>query len=139
MPSKLAHHDWEKIQERNLQYVAYTRPKMRLGFVSEEEIKPSGSLIEPSAIMTELTNTEYAVCRVTGREISQAPGYNDLTKFRVKTLSKIEETSPEENAKEINKVEKTNKKNKFNLFESLASFLEKDDGNMERLKKFLEE
>lgn len=140
MPSKLAHHDWEKIQERNLQYVAYTRPKLRLGFVSEDEIKPSGSLIEPSAIMTELTNTEYAVCRVTGREISQAPGYNDLTKFRVKTLSKIEETSPEENAKEITVThEETDKKKKFNLFESLTEFLEKDNGNMERLKKFLEQ
>ncbi len=140
MPSKLAHHDWEKIQERNLQYVAYTRPKLRLGFVSEDEIKPSGSLIEPSAIMTELTNTEYAVCRVTGREISQAPGYNDLTKFRVKTLSKIEETSPEENAKEITVThEETEKEKKFNLFESLTEFLEKDNGNMERLKKFLEQ
>lgn len=139
MPSKLAHHDWEKIQERNLMYVAYTRPKLKLGFVSEEEIRPSGSLIEPSAIMTELTNAEYAISKVTGREISQSPGYTELAKFKVKTLQKIEETKPEENVKEIKKSENPNKKSKFNLFESLTTFLEKDDGNMERLKKFLEQ
>lgn len=139
MPSKLAHHDWEKIQERNLMYVAYTRPKLKLGFVDENEIRPSGSLVEPSAIMTELTNAEYAISKITGREISQSPGYSELAKFKVKTIQKIDDTKPEENVREINKVEKTNKKNKFNLFESLASFLEKDDGNMERLKKFLEE
>ena len=139
MPSKLAHHDWEKIQERNLMYVAYTRPKMRLGFVDEEEIRPSGSLIEPSAIMTELTNAEYAISKITGREISQTPGYTELAKFKVKTIQKIEDTKPEENVKEIKKTESPNKKNKFDLFESLTSFLEKDDGNMERLKKFLEQ
>ena len=138
MPSKLARRDWEKIQERNLMYVAYTRPKLKLGFVSEEEIKPSGSLIEPSSIITELTNAEYAVCRVTGREITQAPGYTEMAKFRVKTMEHIEETKPEENVKEIIHTDTKKKENKFNLFESLTSFLEKDEGNLDRLKKFLD-
>lgn len=35
MPSKNAKKDWEKLQERNLQYVAYTRAKSVLGFVTD--------------------------------------------------------------------------------------------------------
>ncbi|MBP5456554.1 MAG: ATP-dependent helicase, partial [Paludibacteraceae bacterium] len=54
MPSKLATHDWEKRQERNVQYVAYTRAKKKMGFISEKEIKPSGSSQDPDDIMTEL-------------------------------------------------------------------------------------
>jgi len=37
MPSKYANRDWEKEQERNLQYVAYTRAKKSLIFNSEFE------------------------------------------------------------------------------------------------------
>jgi hypothetical protein len=35
MPSKHAKKDWEKAQERNLMYVAYTRAKSVLGFVTD--------------------------------------------------------------------------------------------------------
>lgn len=35
MPSKHAKKDWEKLQEKNLMYVAYTRAKSVLGFVSD--------------------------------------------------------------------------------------------------------
>jgi superfamily I DNA/RNA helicase len=35
MPSKYAKKDWEKLQEKNLMYVAYTRAKSVLGFVSD--------------------------------------------------------------------------------------------------------
>ena len=39
MPSKFVKQDWEKEQERNLEYVAYTRPKKMLGFIySKDEI-----------------------------------------------------------------------------------------------------
>lgn len=37
MPSSLALKDWEKQQELNLIYVAYTRAKNRLGFIDEKE------------------------------------------------------------------------------------------------------
>jgi ATP-dependent exoDNAse (exonuclease V) beta subunit len=42
MPSKSAHMPWELEQEKNLQYVAYTRAKTYLGFLSEEEFKTRG-------------------------------------------------------------------------------------------------
>jgi hypothetical protein len=35
MPSKHAKKDWEKLQEKNLMYVAYTRAKSVLGFVGD--------------------------------------------------------------------------------------------------------
>ena len=54
MPSKLAVHNWEKQQEQNIMYVAYTRAKNLLGFVSEKEVKPNGSLQEPNEIINEL-------------------------------------------------------------------------------------
>ena len=40
MPSKLAKKEWEKITELNLIYVAITRAKKSLNFISENEFKP---------------------------------------------------------------------------------------------------
>ena len=54
MPSKLAVKDWEKLQEQNLIYVAYTRAKNKLGFISEKEIKPTGALQDPMLILNEM-------------------------------------------------------------------------------------
>lgn len=42
MPSKSAEMEWEKRQERNLMYVAYTRAKNYLSFLKESEIKDFG-------------------------------------------------------------------------------------------------
>jgi len=42
MPSKSAEKEWEKKQERNLMYVAYTRAKNYLSFLKESEIKDFG-------------------------------------------------------------------------------------------------
>ena len=41
MPSRLAHRDWEIKAEQNLIYVAYTRAKKTLNFISEKEFPPS--------------------------------------------------------------------------------------------------
>lgn len=41
MPSRLTHRDWEIKAEQNLIYVAYTRAKKSLNFISEEEFPPS--------------------------------------------------------------------------------------------------
>ena len=39
MPSKNATTNWERRQEKNLIYVAYTRAKNKLGFIDENEFK----------------------------------------------------------------------------------------------------
>ena len=41
MPSRFAHRDWEIKAEQNLIYVAYTRAKKTLNFISEKEFPPS--------------------------------------------------------------------------------------------------
>ena len=43
MPSRLAHRDWEIKAEQNLIYVAYSRAKKSLNFISEKEFAPSVS------------------------------------------------------------------------------------------------
>ena len=136
MPSKLATHDWEKLQERNLQYVAYTRPKMKLGFISEKEIHPSGSLLEPTVIINELSAIEQLVCRIMGREITETPGYTDLAKFRVQNIAEIEDTKPDENVVELPH-EDIKTDDGFDLLGNLSEFLKKDKDNLERLKTFL--
>lgn len=54
-------HDWEKIQERNLRYVAYTRAKTFLGFVSEDEIKPIGRAKCREGILKDVKEIETKV------------------------------------------------------------------------------
>jgi len=39
MPSKYAIKDWQKVQEENLRYVAYTRAKKRLSIITDWEMR----------------------------------------------------------------------------------------------------
>lgn len=39
LPSSYSTQEWQKVQERNLEYVAYTRAKKKLGFVTSSQIK----------------------------------------------------------------------------------------------------
>ena len=89
MPSSLAKQDWEKEQERNLQYVAYTRPKNVLGFVSEKEIPPCASLQQPQDILNDVRNIEMAVCRVTGREPSKNILQSEFSRFKIKHATNV--------------------------------------------------
>ena len=54
IPSKLAVLDWQKEEERHLQYVMCTRPKLSLNFVSEKEIRPHSAFTEGNSLYKEL-------------------------------------------------------------------------------------
>ena len=54
IPSKLAEMDWEKEEEKHLQYVMCTRPKHSLNFVSEKEIAPHNAFSENNNLYKEL-------------------------------------------------------------------------------------
>lgn len=54
MPSKLASLDWEKASEENLIYVAYTRAKKTLNFISEKDFPPDKSYSGTDALYSEL-------------------------------------------------------------------------------------
>lgn len=95
MPSKLALQEWEKSQEENLVYVAYTRAKHKLGFVSEREVPPCGSSQEPMAIINDLMYIENKICALLGTEPTVRMSNVDIAKFNIKNATKVEEPKKE--------------------------------------------
>jgi superfamily I DNA/RNA helicase len=135
MPSKLAHHDWEKIQERNLQYVAYTRPKNKLGFISEKEIPPSGSMLEPTAILDELKYIENKICKILGKTPMQPMNNAEIAKFNLKNATQIKDLHEKDNRIDISN-NSTEKCNNDMLLEQLLEFMKKSDNStIEKIKK----
>lgn len=111
MPSKLAHHDWEKIQEKNLIYVAYTRAKETLGFISEKEIKPSGSMQEPNEIINELNYIENKICQILGKEPIEKMELSEISRFNLKSATVIEENHNQNIIEKKNDVHTNNNNN----------------------------
>ena len=112
MPSKLAVHEWEKKQEYNIMYVAYTRAKNLLGFISEKEIKPFGMLSEPNAIINELAYFEKIVCTILGKEPMKKMETIELTRFKVQNIKEIEDLHKNDNTVDINNTILKNKTDK---------------------------
>ena len=137
MPSKLAHSDWERQQEENLIYVAITRPKQILGFISEKEIPASGSSQDPLVILNDLRGIEKQVCSILGKEPVPEDDNIELTKVRVKNATKIDEHSSElpQNTVKLNETKHIKPDDK--LLDMLSSYLG-NGGDMESLSKFLE-
>lgn len=106
MPSKLAKKDWEKDAEQNLIYVAYTRAKKKLGFISEREIKPFGISQGVDTILNELGIIEVLVCRVLGKTPTEQQDSVDVARFNLDNgLTKIEEGHEDDNCVSISSIE----------------------------------
>ena len=144
MPSKLAHHDWEKTQEKNLQYVAYTRAKNKLGFISEKEIPPSGSMLEPMAILDELKYIENKVCKVLGKEPMQPMNNAEIAKFNLKNATEIGDLHEHDNRIDISSNSYMEDEYDGNngddaLLGQLLEFMQRGDKSaVERVKKVME-
>ena len=123
MPSKLAVHNWEKLQEQNLMYVAYTRAKNLLGFVSEKEIKPSGTAQEPMDIINELSYIERKVCEITGKQPMERLENADLARFKLQNMTKLEDLHENDNTVELNKVEEKISNESNDLLSELENLL----------------
>ena len=123
MPSKLAVHDWEKLQEQNLMYVAYTRAKNLLGFVSEKEIKPSGTSQEPMDIINELSYIERKVCEITGKQPMERLENADLARFKLQNMTELEDLHENDNTVELNKVEKNISNESNDLLSELENLI----------------
>lgn len=147
MPSKLAHLEWEREQEENLIYVAITRPKQSLGFVSEKEIRPSGSLQEPNEILNEMQNIEKTVCRILNKEITpdnqtiaisrvQAQAAEDLTDVIHPKEENTIVMSKDEADKFTIKIDENKEVTTAELMSSIMQYLA-DDKSKEDLMKFL--
>ncbi len=96
MPSKLATKKWEIEQERNLMYVAYTRPKNKLCFVSEKEISPMCAGQDSSQIISELEMYERKVCKLLGKEPMERLENADLARFKLQNMTEISELDDNE-------------------------------------------
>lgn len=95
MPPKRLTREWEKIQEENLIYVAYTRAKHRLGFVNETEVPPAGSDLSDNAIVNDIAFIEQRVCKIYNREPVKDNASPELARFRLKTTAtKVEVIKP---------------------------------------------
>lgn len=109
MPSSLAKKEWEKNAEQNLIYVAYTRAKKKLGFISEEEIKPFGISQGEDKILNELSLIENLVCRVLGKTPVEQKECIEIARFNLNNgFTKIENNHKDDNHKIINNATNNN-------------------------------
>lgn len=134
MPSRLATQDWEKEQEQNLMYVAYTRAKYKLGFVSETEISPSAGMIDPSAALTELNYIENKICKLLNKTPQVIMDATEVAQYNLKSATIIEK-------KETNHAEISSNNNEDSDSETMKKLLElvKKKGGIEKFEKFLEQ
>lgn len=95
MPPKRVERKWEIEQEQNLIYVAYTRAKHILGFISEKECPPAGILENDEDIINAFKFYESKVCSILGKEPKADKPSVDLAEFRLRTATDI--PAPHEN------------------------------------------
>ena len=93
MPSKNATTKWEKRQERNLMYVAYTRAKNKLGFLDEKEFnynnQPNGTLdaLEAAVNFVLKKSTKKNITKKTAPKIVKKAKKIDITVLDGNTIS----------------------------------------------------
>lgn len=68
MPSPLATQDWELLQERNMEYIAITRAKYKLGYISEDELEINYKANNISEYLNDMAYIEKMICRLYGGE-----------------------------------------------------------------------
>lgn len=105
LPSKLARKEWEKKQEVNLQYVAYTRAKKMLGFFSEDLIRPSANLMEVSSILNDIRFIERKVCDVIGTNPVEKVDPVEYSRFKIKSATQIDDNTVEVHVIEMNSID----------------------------------
>lgn len=97
MPSKQAKEDWEITAEKNLIYVAYTRAKKTLNFISEEYFPPQMAYGASDDVEVIMSNAEG---KLKGLGITGDTGYNAtmLVKKKSSTVQPVRKTVPLSNA-----------------------------------------
>ena len=111
---------WIELQERNLSYVAYTRAKNTLGFISEEEFPPIGSFNDPTSIINELRVIENKIAPITGKAPLQTADSVELAKFNLRSATVIKTEVEDGNTIEISDTNSIKTDNQ--LLEELSLF-----------------
>lgn len=133
MPSRNAKQDWELEQELNLQYVAYTRAKNMLAFISEKEISPMAGLIDTSVVKTELSYIETVVNKILGKKTDSMMDEETFLKMKIKDATVIEE--PKVNVKTLDSPS-NNSDDDEEDYQEIINLLKKK-GGLKKLKEFL--
>lgn len=124
MPMKSAKKDWEIASEENLIYVAYTRAKKTLTFISENEIKPFGAIDNPDAILEELELIENVVCKLLDKEPINQADKVQLSRFNISSgLTKIDLNIIDENKVELGSVKNFNNIDDSDLLSELEELM----------------
>lgn len=118
MPQKYAKTKSEIQQERNLIYVAITRAKHKLCYVSEKEFPPVRVLDNDSDELTEFKYIESMVCKLYNKEPYEPIANAEISKFRLNNATKIESVHKNDNKKTITQ---PNKKDKRKLIDKLLN------------------
>lgn len=112
MPSKYAKKDWEKRQEENLRYVAYTRAKTKLGFIADSEIEGFGE--NEGNTITNLKKLEEKINTILHKKPITLNAENPyVAKEIIRHATKIEK--PKHETKILSFSETIEKKNKSSL------------------------
>lgn len=90
MPSSRAERDWEIEQEKNLEYVAYTRTKMKLGFISEKELPPSRGMLDANKMVHDLTVIENQICKVLNKQPLVQMSGPELVREKMNKLTEVD-------------------------------------------------
>lgn len=141
MPSKLARTEVEKQQELNLIYVAYTRAKNMLGFISDKEVK---GLSKPLEIINDMNEIEGLVCHVLGKtpmpddeiEIGTVEEKNEESSDDDTSQLMVSNQDDEENT-ELRVKTSDNKDKPNNEMNGLLESYLKKGGDIKKLKEFL--
>ena len=110
MPQKYAKTKSEIQQERNLIYVAITRAKHKLCYVSEKEFPPVRVLDNDSDELTEFKYIESMVCKLYNKEPYEPIANAEISKFRLNNATKIESVHKNDNKKTITQPTKSKRK-----------------------------
>jgi superfamily I DNA/RNA helicase len=97
MPSNLAILPWEKQQEANIEYVAYTRAKESLCFISEKEVRPTGVQSDATEIIKDMKYIENRVCRILGKQPMQEMNNAEIARIELQNVKPMEDLHEKDN------------------------------------------
>lgn len=137
MPSKMAKKDWEIEQEQNITYVAYTRAKKKLAFVSEKEVSPSAAMIDTNVARTELAYIEKTISKFTGKIPITEMTDVEASEYAIKNITELKPIQETNSVKLNDKANDTIEEvSDADLLKELLGVVKKK-GGMKKLKEFL--
>lgn len=121
MPQKSAKTPSELQQERNLIYVAITRAKHKLCYVSEQEFPPTRNISHEGDEVVEFNYIESKVCQLYNKQPFQPINNVELAKFRLKNSTQLDSLHKNDNVKIIQQPSLNNKTNRNDLLSKLLT------------------